>query len=108
MAGDGKSTPENGSIAAGASLDAEAAVVGRSRIAALRWAVRGGRERSQQASLLAYFNRSGVLAGNRQPLAAVFGLGQRLSRRYFDQCQGSRVSIWRIGWSAMRSRTSAR
>jgi hypothetical protein len=28
--------------------------------------------------------------------------------RYFDQCQGSRVSIWRIGWSAMRSRTSAR
>ena len=46
--------------------------------------------------------------GNRQPLAAVFGLGQRLSRRYFDQCQGSRVSIWRIGWSAMRSRTSAR
>ena len=43
-----------------------------------------------------------------QPLAAVFGLGQRLVRRYFDHRQGSRVSIWRIGWSAMRLRTSAR
>ena len=44
----------------------------------------------------------------RQPLAAVFGLGQRLGGRYFAQRQGSRVSIWRIGWSAMRLRTSAR
>jgi isopenicillin N synthase-like dioxygenase len=33
----------------------------------------------------------------RQPLAAVFSLGQRPGARYFDQCQGSRVSIWRIG-----------
>ena len=46
--------------------------------------------------------------GECQPLAAVFGLGQRLVRRYFDHRQGSRVSIWRIGWSAMRLRTSAR
>ncbi len=37
-----------------------------------------------------------------------FGLGQRRGTRYFDQRQGSRVSIWRIGWSAMRLRTSAR
>jgi RNA-directed DNA polymerase len=35
--------------------------------------------------------------GKRQPLAAVFSLGQRPGARYFDQCQGSRVSIWRIG-----------
>jgi len=46
--------------------------------------------------------------GKCQPLAAVFGLGQRRGTRYFDQRQGSRVSIWRIGWSAMRLSTSAR
>ena len=50
----------------------------------------------------------GPEASKCQPLAAVFGLGQRRGTRYFDQRQGSRVSIWRIGWSAMRLRTSAR
>jgi NADPH:quinone reductase len=49
------------------------------------------------------------IARNRQPLAAAFGLWGRPDARYCsDQRQGSRVSIWRIGWSAMRLRTSAR
>jgi monovalent cation:H+ antiporter, CPA1 family len=49
------------------------------------------------------------IGGNRQPLAAAFGLWGRPDARYCsDQRQGSRVSIWRIGWSAMRLRTSAR
>ena len=50
----------------------------------------------------------GRMSGKRQPMAAFFGLGQRPGGRYFDQRQGSRVSIWLIGWSAMRLRTSAR
>jgi DNA invertase Pin-like site-specific DNA recombinase len=49
-----------------------------------------------------------LIVGIRQLLAAVFGLGQRPGARYFAQRHGSKVSIWRIGWSAMRSRTSAR
>jgi hypothetical protein len=49
-----------------------------------------------------------LTVGIRQLLAAVFGLGQRPGARYFAQRHGSKVSIWRIGWSAMRSRTSAR
>ena len=64
------------------------------------------------AALAALIRRhTGMEAGMARecrPLAAVFGLGQRLVRRYFDHRQGSRVSIWRIGWSAMRLRTSAR
>ena len=44
----------------------------------------------------------------RRPLAAVFGRRPRPRACYFDQRQGSRSSIWRMGWSAMRLRTSAR
>lgn len=38
-----------------------------------------------------------AVVGERQPLAAVFGVGQRLGSRYFAQLHGSKVSIWRIG-----------
>ena len=47
-------------------------------------------------------------ARKRRPLAAVFGRRPRPRACYFDQRQGSRSSIWRMGWSAMRLRTSAR
>jgi SAM-dependent methyltransferase len=62
----------------------------------------------QDTALRGLNSAGAAVRGECQPLAAVFGLGQRLVRRYFDHRQGSRVSIWRIGWSAMRLRTSAR
>ena len=48
----------------------------------------------------------GTVSVSRWPRFLVWG--SDLAARYFDQRQGSRVSIWRIGWSAMRLRTSAR